>query len=739
MKIKQLTIICSLLICGCGSFLLEPGYSNAFLIHTNAYCEGDLSVEMDCAQGSGNGQLNRYELEIDSTEGTTGVTNLYGSGQTRVDVGYVADPDASMLGGSLSMNEQIGVNTANSQTSRAGAAGSSFDVEELSSSSSGSFNDGSYEIAAQGKGEFGVNVAENAATPDQSVYEKNSYELEGDGVFEVSGEYGFRGDVQQVVQEEAEQEGAVQGVEQEVESLDATASDSNTISEDHGVTSEDSPSQQHGLSITGPDSVTENTSADYSATLTFNDGSTQDVTQSTGWGEDSEYATIDSNGVLSTSEVRADQTVAITAFYTHEGVTLTAQQVVTIAASNLPPSKPVILSPSDGQTDCDLQPHIITEPFSDPEGDPHGQSQWQVSKNADFDPTILDMTSTQQLTELSVPDMLLEPETTYYVRVRFHDLFFELSDWSDAIEFSTSPQVNDASADKMPAELDVCDDTDLNGDEGADPTPDASPQVPVLEIGEICVDHNWKRVEFGKVFSNPVVIAKPVSSNDEDPALIRISNVDGTGFDICAQEWDYLNGLHSEETVSYVVMEAGTYILPDGSMVEAGKFETNTTGSFAAISFDQAFNQPPVVITAITTFNEIDAITARVREITTEGFEILMQEQKANAQEHATEEISYIAWETSSGAIDGITFEVAKTENVVNHEFHTICFTESFMNHPVFLADMQTTDGESTAILRWANKDIHGADIMINEEQSGESDINHTTEVVGYIVLAIEN
>ncbi len=253
------------------------------------------------------------------------------------------------------------------------------------------------------------------------------------------------------------------------------------------------------------------------------------------------------------------------------------------------------------------------------------------------------------------------------------------------------------------------------------------------------MDHNWKRVEFGKVFSNPVVIAKPVSSNDEDPALIRISNVDGTGFDICAQEWDYLDGLHSEETVSYVVMEAGTYILPDGSMVEAGKFETNTTGSFAAVSFDQALNQPPVVITAITTFNEIDAITARVREITTEGFEILMQEQKANAQEHATEEISYIAWESSSGTIDGITFEVAKTENVVTHEFHTICFTESFMNPPVFLADMQTTDGENTAILRWANKDLHGADIMINEEQSGESDINHTTEVVGYIVLAFEN
>ena len=112
-----------------------------------------------------------------------------------------------------------------------------------------------------------------------------------------------------------------------------------------------------------------------------------------------------------------------------------------------------------------------------------------------------------------------------------------------------------------------------------------------------------------------------------------------------------------------------------------------------------------------------------------------MQEQELNPQAHTTEEICVIAWEPSSGTVEGLTFEVDKTPDVVRHYYHTISFNESFTGIPALLAVMQTTDGLDTANLRWDSKDFYGVDVRIDEEQSADSETGHSTEVVGYMVF----
>ena len=136
--------------------------------------------------------------------------------------------------------------------------------------------------------------------------------------------------------------------------------------------------------------------------------------------------------------------------------------------SNLPPLSTVITSPYYGQTGCELLTHITTEPFSDPDGDLHVQSRWQISKQEDFSSLILDVTSTEHLTELTVPRTVLEPDTTYYVRVQFYDVYLEPSEWSDTIEFTTTSDANDLNADGIPDDQEVGYDVDLNGDGIAD-------------------------------------------------------------------------------------------------------------------------------------------------------------------------------------------------------------------------------------------------------------------------------
>ena len=239
-----------------------------------------------------------------------------------------------------------------------------------------------------------------------------------------------------------------------------------------------------------------------------------------------------------------------------------------------------------------------------------------------------------------------------------------------------------------------------------------------------------------RCFVDPVVVAKPLSYNGSDPALVRLRNVDGRGFEIRAQEWDYLDGGHLSETVSYMVMERGSHILDDGTQVEAGSFMTNLTSSFGTFSFNQSFQVVPVLMAAVASFNEGDAVTDRLRNITTEGFDFRMQEQGANVQSHDVETINYIAWEPGLGTANGLSFEVGTTGKAVTDQFYPISFSSTFQEAPRFLADMQTTNGEDTAAMRWQNRTPQGAEVKIEEDQSFDQETNHITEVVGYMAFS---
>jgi hypothetical protein len=272
------------------------------------------------------------------------------------------------------------------------------------------------------------------------------------------------------------------------------------------------------------------------------------------------------------------------------------------------------------------------------------------------------------------------------------------------------------------------------GYDPADPT--STIQFPNMETGEVSVDNNWMRVEFTDFFVDPIVVSNPLSSNEEDPAVIRIRDVDSTGFDIRIQEWDYLDGTHTTEKVGYIVMERGSYTLEDGTKLEAGSFDSDSISYFGWINFAQAFNQVPVVVSAVVSFNEEDAVCCRLKNINTTGFDFSMQEQELNSQSHCTETISYIAWEPSSGAVDNLVFEVDRTQDVINEDFRNISFNQTLMDVPVFIADMQTAEGSDTANIRWDIKDIYGVDVKLSEEQSMDSETKHTAEVIGYMVFS---
>ncbi len=138
-----------------------------------------------------------------------------------------------------------------------------------------------------------------------------------------------------------------------------------------------------------------------------------------------------------------------------------------IADSTQPPAKPIITSPYYGELECDLLMTVRTEPFSDPDGDSHRESRWQIIKQQDSS-VVLDITSTEHLTELPVPHTVLNRDTTYLVSVQFYDAYSEPSAWSDSVEFTTTSDIVDYDGNGIPDAHEVDDTVDLNEDGTSD-------------------------------------------------------------------------------------------------------------------------------------------------------------------------------------------------------------------------------------------------------------------------------
>jgi hypothetical protein len=142
---------------------------------------------------------------------------------------------------------------------------------------------------------------------------------------------------------------------------------------------------------------------------------------------------------------------------------IVAITVVDASVGNLPPDQPVITSPHNGEIETDLLLTVETEPFSDPDGDSHKETQWQIVKAADSS-VVLEIVSNKHLTEIPVPHAVLDRNTTYNVSVQFVDAHSEPSPWSDQVEFTTHNGVVDLDGDGIPDDSEVDDTVDLNQD-----------------------------------------------------------------------------------------------------------------------------------------------------------------------------------------------------------------------------------------------------------------------------------
>ncbi|NNK00185.1 MAG: hypothetical protein HKP58_07205 [Desulfatitalea sp.] len=159
------------------------------------------------------------------------------------------------------------------------------------------------------------------------------------------------------------------------------------------------------------------------------------------------------------------------------------------------PDQPLLNKPIDGAAHVDLTPILITHVFSDADGDNHTATCYQISTTEDFSSLVYEKTTQVYLERIRIPELILEPDTTYYWRVKFFDHHGYASEWSESNDFTTIDHATagDLDGDGIFDDQRLGGDADLDGDGTSDVlqsglqgvvTEDAyNPQVAVKRIG----------------------------------------------------------------------------------------------------------------------------------------------------------------------------------------------------------------------------------------------------------------
>ena len=232
-------------------------------------------------------------------------------------------------------------------------------------------------------------------------------------------------------------------------------------------------------------------------------------------------------------------------------------------------------------------------------------------------------------------------------------------------------------------------------------------------------------------FSKPILDARvvmgPVTGNGSDPVVARVRNVTDTGFEIQLDEWDYLDGWHTKETVSWVAGSAGTHTLENGQTVSFGRTTLQDDAS-AQVALS-GFSKTPAVFAQVTSANDAAAVTQRINAVTAGGFTMRIQEEEAADQRHAAETVDWLAIDYgTAGALDaGLA--------TASHRSATVSF-DAQAGVPVFLAAQQTRNGGDTAAVRLKALGGTGATFAIEEEKSRDTETGHVDEQVAYLSLA---
>lgn len=218
---------------------------------------------------------------------------------------------------------------------------------------------------------------------------------------------------------------------------------------------------------------------------------------------------------------------------------------------------------------------------------------------------------------------------------------------------------------------------------------------------------------------------------------MRIRNVYSNSFELRLQEPSYEDGRHAQESVSYLVIEAGDWTLEDGTRISAGTHDSNrlTSSGFDSINLT-GFDSPPTVLSQVQTFNESDWVTTRTQGQSSSSFQVALQEEEShNNDAHQEETIGWLAIDQEVTENGDPLLEGGTTGRAYTHSRSTVSFSQEFDSTPSVIAKLGSYYEADTANIRLDSITSAGFGVRVQEEQSLDSEILHTTESISFLAL----
>lgn len=215
---------------------------------------------------------------------------------------------------------------------------------------------------------------------------------------------------------------------------------------------------------------------------------------------------------------------------------------------------------------------------------------------------------------------------------------------------------------------------------------------------------NWSAIGFLNRYPTiPVTIFGAPTNNNLNVLFTNRVDINNPGilsFQLLPWAYQNVSVFDHEETVPYFFLRPGFY---HWGGISAQADRASATAQWQRITFPTAFNGQPVVFVTQSSANNDFPLAVRVRNVTAEGFDVILQKESANTRAISAEIFSYLAVEQGQGVINGRRVIVGRTaDNAVGNaitQFARISYGETIQN-PIFFAQLQTCNDTVTATLR---------------------------------------
>jgi hypothetical protein len=169
----------------------------------------------------------------------------------------------------------------------------------------------------------------------------------------------------------------------------------------------------------------------------------------------------------------------------------------------------------------------------------------------------------------------------------------------------------------------------------------ASQAAPIY--GELLLDENWQAADTPTTDSPPAVFMGVATDSAGGAGVAAVRNVGTDHFEVQLQELAEAGGDVSAERVSYLALQTGTYVMPDGSHWEVGAFDIAADGTWQSQVFKTPFADRPFLFVSLQTANNAVIPVLQVRTVDAAGFETALFEQVPSSLPGLNETAAYLA------------------------------------------------------------------------------------------------